>query len=82
MGKILHLVYLRAESVKLLGKVGDRSEVNDIEYPKYFVAEDNLAKHALGGVHPMLALRVMADYCKQRLRWLAKMLIIGFAVKC
>lgn len=54
--------------MKLLGKVGDRSEVNDIEYPKYFVAEDNLAKHALGGVHPMLALRVMADYCKQRLR--------------
>lgn len=42
-GKKLHLVHLSAECRKLLTKAGSLVEVNVIEDPKYFVAEDSLA---------------------------------------
>ena len=41
-GKTLHLVHLSAECRKLLSKAGNLVEVNVIEDPKYFVAEDTL----------------------------------------
>jgi len=41
-GKKLHLVHLSDECRKLLRKAGDLVEVNVIEDPKYFVAEDTL----------------------------------------
>ena len=41
--KKLHLVHLSAECRKLLRKAGNLVEVNVIEDPKYFVAEDSLA---------------------------------------
>ena len=41
-GKTLHLVHLSAECKKLLKKAGNLVEVNVIEDPKYFVAEDVL----------------------------------------
>jgi SulP family sulfate permease len=41
-GKTLHLVHLSAECRILLQKAGDLVEVNVIEDPKYFVAEDRL----------------------------------------
>ena len=41
-GKTLHLVHLSAECRKLLTKAGSLVEVNVIEDPKYFVAEDSL----------------------------------------
>lgn len=42
-GKTLHLVHLSAECKRLLRKAGSLVEVNVIEDPKYFVAEDALA---------------------------------------
>ncbi len=42
-GKTLHLVHLSAECRRLLKKAGNLVEVNVIEDPKYFVAEDALA---------------------------------------
>jgi len=42
-GKVLHLVHLSDECRKLLNKAGNLVEVNVIEDPKYFVAEDSLA---------------------------------------
>jgi sulfate permease, SulP family len=42
-GKTLHLVHLSSECRKLLSKAGDLVEVNVIEDPRYFVAEDRLA---------------------------------------
>ena len=42
-GKTLHLVHLSDECRKLLTKAGSLVEVNVIEDPKYFVAEDSLA---------------------------------------
>ena len=42
-GKNLHLVHLSAECRKLLKKAGSLVEVNVIEDPQYFVAEDALA---------------------------------------
>jgi SulP family sulfate permease len=42
-GKKLHLVHLSAECRKLLTKAGGLVEVNVIEDPKYFVADDVLA---------------------------------------
>ena len=42
-GKALHLVHLSDECRKLLKKAGNMVEVNVIEDPKYFVAEDSLA---------------------------------------
>ncbi len=42
-GKTLHLVHLSAECRLLLKKAGNLVEVNVIEDPKYFVAEDSLA---------------------------------------
>ena len=41
-GKTLHLVHLSDECRKLLKKAGNLVEVNVIEDPKYFVAEDSL----------------------------------------
>jgi sulfate permease, SulP family len=41
-GKTLHLVHLSAECKQLLRKAGSLVEVNVIEDPKYFVAEDVL----------------------------------------
>jgi SulP family sulfate permease len=41
-GKTLHLVHLSAECRKLLRKAGGLVEVNVIEDPKYFVADDAL----------------------------------------
>ncbi len=41
-GKILHLVHLSGECKQLLRKAGNLVEVNVIEDPKYFVAEDAL----------------------------------------
>ena len=41
-GKTLHLVHLSEECRKLLHKAGSLVEVNVIEDPKYFVAEDSL----------------------------------------
>ncbi|MEH6548712.1 MAG: SulP family inorganic anion transporter [Pseudomonadales bacterium] len=41
-GKTLHLVHLSAECSTLLRKAGNLVEVNVIEDPKYFVAEDSL----------------------------------------
>ena len=41
-GKTLHLVHLSAECKKLLTKAGSLVEVNVIEDPQYFVAEDAL----------------------------------------
>jgi len=41
-GKTLHLVHLSDECRKLLKKAGNMVEVNVIEDPKYFVAEDSL----------------------------------------
>lgn len=42
-GKTLHLVHLSAECRKLLRRAGSLVEVNVIEDPKYFVADDVLA---------------------------------------
>ena len=42
-GKTLHLVHLSEECRSLLTKAGSLVEVNVIEDPKYFVAEDSLA---------------------------------------
>ena len=42
-GKTLHLVHLSDECRKLLKKAGKLVEVNVIEDPKYFIAEDSLA---------------------------------------
>ncbi len=42
-GKRLHLRHLSPECAKLLKKAGDLVEVNVIEDPKYFVADDKLA---------------------------------------
>ena len=42
-GKTLHLVHLSADCRKLLRKAGNLVEVNVIEDPKYFVADDVLA---------------------------------------
>ena len=42
-GKTLHLVHLSAECRKLLRKAGSLVEVNVIEDPRYFVADDALA---------------------------------------
>jgi SulP family sulfate permease len=42
-GKTLHLVHLSEECRMLLKKAGNLVEVNVIEDPKYFVAEDSLA---------------------------------------
>jgi sulfate permease, SulP family len=42
-GKTLHLVHLSGDCKKLLRKAGSLVEVNVIEDPKYFVAEDALA---------------------------------------
>lgn len=42
-GKTLHLVHLSAECRKLLRRAGSLVEVNVIEDPKYFVADDALA---------------------------------------
>jgi len=42
-GKTLHLVHLSDECRKLLKKAGNLVEVNVIEDPKYFIAEDSLA---------------------------------------
>ncbi|QFU77366.1 SulP family inorganic anion transporter [Halioglobus maricola] len=42
-GKTLHLVHLSGECKQLLKKAGSLVEVNVIEDPKYFVAEDVLA---------------------------------------
>lgn len=42
-GKQLHLVHLSAECRKLLTKAGSLVEVNVIEDPQYFVADDSLA---------------------------------------
>jgi SulP family sulfate permease len=42
-GKKLHLVHLNEECRRLLTKAGSLVEVNVIEDPKYFVAEDSLA---------------------------------------
>lgn len=42
-GKTLHLVHLSSECRKLLTKAGSLVEVNVIEDPQYFVAEDSLA---------------------------------------
>ena len=42
-GKTLHLVHLSAECRQLLHKAGNMVEVNVIEDPRYFVAEDALA---------------------------------------
>lgn len=41
-GKTLHLVHLSADCRSMLRKAGDLVEVNVIEDPKYFVAEDAL----------------------------------------
>lgn len=41
-GKTLHLVHLSAECRKLLRKAGSLVEVNVIEDPRYFIAEDSL----------------------------------------
>ena len=43
IGKRLHLRHLSPECQKLLTKAGDLVEVNVIEDPKYFVADDQLA---------------------------------------
>jgi SulP family sulfate permease len=42
-GKVLHLVHLSKDCRKLLRKAGSLVEVNVIEDPKYFVADDVLA---------------------------------------
>ena len=42
-GKTLHLVHLSGECRHLLKKAGNLVEVNVIEDPSYFVAEDSLA---------------------------------------
>ncbi|VAX02310.1 Sulfate permease [hydrothermal vent metagenome] len=42
-GKRLHLRHLSPECAQLLKKAGDLVEVNVIEDPKYFVADDKLA---------------------------------------
>jgi len=39
----LHLRHLSPECVQLLKKAGDLVEVNVMEDPKYFVADDQLA---------------------------------------
>jgi len=41
-GKTLHLVHLNAECRSLLRKAGNLVEVNVIEDPRYFIAEDSL----------------------------------------
>ena len=43
LGKKIHLKHLSPECVKLLNKAGDLVEVNIMEDPKYFVADDRLA---------------------------------------
>lgn len=42
-GKTLHLVHLSADCKKLLKKAGDLVEVNVLEDPRYFVADDAIA---------------------------------------
>jgi len=42
-GKRLHLLHLSADCRKLLKRAGDTVEVNVLEDPKYFVADDELA---------------------------------------
>ena len=42
-GKTLHLIHLSADCKTLLTKAGDLVEVNVVEDPKYFVADDALA---------------------------------------
>jgi SulP family sulfate permease len=42
-GKTLHLVHLSDECRRLLSKTSGLMEVNVIEDPQYFVAEDSLA---------------------------------------
>ena len=42
-GKTLHLVHLSEECRRLLRRAGSLVEVNVIEDPQYFVAEDSLA---------------------------------------
>ncbi len=42
-GKKLHLVHLNEECKRLLNKAGDLVEVNVIEDPRYFVADDRLS---------------------------------------
>ncbi|NRB38428.1 MAG: SulP family inorganic anion transporter [Pseudomonadales bacterium] len=42
-GKTLHLIHLSADCKALLTKAGDMVEVNVVEDPKYFVADDALA---------------------------------------
>ncbi|GAB1265353.1 SulP family inorganic anion transporter [Aurantivibrio infirmus] len=42
-GKTLHLIHLSADCKKLLKKAGDLVEVNVVEDPKYFVADDAIA---------------------------------------
>jgi SulP family sulfate permease len=42
-GKTLHLVHLSADCRQLLKKAGSLVEVNVIEDPRYFVAEDAVA---------------------------------------
>jgi SulP family sulfate permease len=39
-GKTLHLIHLGADCKRLLTKAGDLVEVNVVEDPKYFVADD------------------------------------------
>jgi len=41
--KRLHLRHLSPECTRLLSKAGDLCEVNVIEDPRYFVADDQLA---------------------------------------
>ncbi|MDX1813111.1 MAG: sodium-independent anion transporter, partial [Gammaproteobacteria bacterium] len=43
LGKKIHLKHLSPECKKLLKKAGDLVEVNIVEDPKYFVADDRLA---------------------------------------
>lgn len=42
-GKTLHLIHLSSDCKKLLKKAGDLVEVNVVEDPKYFVADDGIA---------------------------------------
>ena len=43
LGKTLHLRYLSPDCRQLLRKAGNLVEVNVIEDPKYYVADDALA---------------------------------------
>ncbi|HEY9035088.1 MAG TPA: SulP family inorganic anion transporter [Pseudomonadales bacterium] len=42
-GKTLHLIHLSADCKHLLKKAGDLVEINVVEDPKYFVADDEIA---------------------------------------